>query len=215
MRPSMSKGMSPNEKELLQYFKQVDGTNAVTMSKKMTLSIDYTQTLCDNLAAKGFLVKIAKAKYPVFCIPENKEKVEERIKKKIEVEREVFETSKTEVKCALCKGTGKDRWGLMSVLSKCQVCRGKGTVRIAEPYIECPVCSGTGVQYNKRLHCMACKGKGVVPVQKDMILCPECQGSGRDAMNLYCLKCKGTGKVSKRTRTEAKKTRTKAQSATK
>ncbi len=37
---------SPNEKELLGYFKEIDGANAVTMSSKIALSIDYTESLC-------------------------------------------------------------------------------------------------------------------------------------------------------------------------
>ena len=104
----------------------------------------------------------------------------------------------TEVKCAYCQGTGKDRWGLMSVLADCQVCKGKGTVQIEEPYEQCPVCKGTGVERNKRLTCMACKGKGVLHIEEGMKTCPECGGSGKTGstgLRKYCLKCKGTGKI--------------------
>ena len=100
-----------------------------------------------------------------------------------------------EVKCAFCKGTGKDPWGLMSVLADCQVCKGKGTVKIEEPFEKCPVCQGTGVQYNRRLTCLACGGKGVLTVAKEGEVCPECRGTGKGAFGLYCLKCKGTGKL--------------------
>ena len=100
-----------------------------------------------------------------------------------------------EVKCAFCNGKGKDPWGLMSVLADCQVCKGRGTVMIEEPYENCSVCHGTGVQYNKRLNCLACGGKGVLPVREGMKTCPECGGSGKGAMGLYCLKCKGRGKI--------------------
>ena len=100
-----------------------------------------------------------------------------------------------EIKCAYCKGTGKDPWGLMSVLAICQVCKGKGTVQIEEPFEKCLVCHGTGVQYNRRLTCLACGGKGVLTVAKGKEICPECGGTGKGAFGLYCLKCKGTGKT--------------------
>lgn len=190
---------SPNEKELLGYFKDVNGANAVTMSKKMALSIDYTQILCTKLAAKGFLEKVSKEQYPVFCLPENKGKIEERQKTRTKSERAALKKSMAEVKCAFCQGTGRDPFGVMSVLSKCQVCKGRGTVRIEKPYEKCPVCDGTGVQYNKKLNCLACKGKGVLPVKEGLETCPECGGSGKGAMGLYCLKCKGRGKVYKKT----------------
>ena len=103
-----------------------------------------------------------------------------------------------EVKCAYCKGTGKDPWGLMSVLAACQVCKGKGTVKIEEPFEKCLVCQGTGVQYNRRLNCLACGGKGVLTVPEESEVCPECGGTGKGAQGLYCLKCKGTGKIRKR-----------------
>lgn len=199
---------SPNEKELLGYFKEIDGANAVKMSSKMALSIDYTQSLCTKLAAKGFLAKVSQTRFPVYCIPENKGKIKERLKKETKPGKAAQKKSMTEVKCAFCKGTGRDPFGLMSVLSKCQVCKGRGTVMIEEPYEKCPVCDGTGVQYNKKLNCLACRGKGVLPMKEGLETCPECGGSGKGAMGLYCLKCKGRGKV-------YKKTRTKAQSATK
>ncbi|MDA2925975.1 hypothetical protein MYX78_01885 [Acidobacteria bacterium AH-259-G07] len=104
-----------------------------------------------------------------------------------------------EVKCAYCKGTGRDPWGLMSVLAACQVCTGKGTVNIEEPYITCPVCKGRGNQRNTRLTCLACKGKGAVHVEKGMNSCPECDGTGMTGsvgLRNYCLKCHGTGRVS-------------------
>ncbi|MCK4418631.1 hypothetical protein KAV79_02385 [Candidatus Aerophobetes bacterium] len=110
-------------------------------------------------------------------------------KEKIKVSRPM-----AEVKCAYCKGTGKDPWGVMSVLADCQVCRGKGTVKIAEPFEKCPVCHGTGVQYNTRLNCLACGGKGVLTVEGTEV-CPVCKGTGKDDFRLYCPKCKGTGKV--------------------
>lgn len=121
--------------------------------------------------------------------------VKKVVKKRVRKEEIKVSRPMVEVKCAFCKGTGKDRWGLMSVLADCQVCRGKGTVKIAEPFEKCPVCQGTGVQYNTRLTCLACGGKGVVTVPKEGQICPECKGTGKDNFGLYCLKCKGTGKI--------------------
>ena len=45
--------------------------------------------------------------------------------------------SKIEIKCAFCKGTGKDPFDLLSELATCQVCGGKGKVDIIEPAIKC------------------------------------------------------------------------------
>jgi len=118
-----------------------------------------------------------------------------RLTKRTKIKETIPPKSMAEVKCAFCKGKGKDPFGLMSVLAECQVCKGRGTVMIEEPYEKCPVCHGTGIQYNKRLTCLACRGKGVLPVKEGMKDCPECGGSGRDDFGLYCLKCKGRGKI--------------------
>jgi len=40
------------------------------------------------------------------------------------------------IKCAFCKGTGKDPFDLLSKLSTCQVCGGKGKVEVKEPMIK-------------------------------------------------------------------------------
>jgi len=69
--------MTPNEKELLGYFKDVGETNAVTMSKEMALSIDYTQAICKRLEEKGYLEKVSDARCPVYCLPQKEEKEEE------------------------------------------------------------------------------------------------------------------------------------------
>lgn len=64
-----------------------------------------------------------------------------------------------EVKCAFCRGTGKDPFGLLSVLSTCGACGGKGTVSVKEPYLPCHACGGTGIQPFTRLRCLGCGGK--------------------------------------------------------
>jgi len=104
------------------------------------------------------------------------------------------------VKCAFCKGTGKDPFDLLSKLSNCQVCLGKGEVSIEGPTTECKFCDGTGVQpyTTSALHCSACGGKGVVTVIKNLKKCSNCDGSGiypRRPQVLPCPKCKGQGGV--------------------
>ena len=83
------------------------------------------------------------------------------------------------ITCAFCRGSGNDPFGIMSHLSKCCVCMGKGIV--------------------KTLTCTACMGKGVLPITtEDTRICPVCSGSGDDhsASAMYCLRCRGRGYVS-------------------
>jgi len=51
----------------------------------------------------------------------------------------------SEIKCAFCKGTGKDPFDLLSEFAVCQVCGGRGKVEVKEPAIKCVFCSGTGI----------------------------------------------------------------------
>ncbi len=61
--------MTPNEKELLGYFKELRKANAVTMSKKIDLSADYTEKICRSLVHQEHLKKVSVAKkYPVYEI---------------------------------------------------------------------------------------------------------------------------------------------------
>ncbi|HHT9137682.1 MAG TPA: hypothetical protein ACFYEK_10635 [Candidatus Wunengus sp. YC60] len=98
------------------------------------------------------------------------------------------------VTCAFCGGSGKDPFGIMSHLSECCVCKGKGMVKTLSPYRRCAHCSGTGAV--KTLTCTACMGKGVLPISgEDTRICPVCGGSGDDqsASAMYCLQCRGSG----------------------
>lgn len=113
-----------------------------------------------------------------------------------------IEKNKIEVKCAFCKGTGKDPFQLLSKLSDCQVCLGKGKVRISGPKIKCNFCNGTGVQpyTTSRLHCSACGGVGVVTKIEPSIKCPKCGGTGiypRRPHPVACHVCHGQGVVAK------------------
>ena len=60
--------MTPNEKELLGLFKGVAKASAITVSKEMTLSVDYIQTLCNRLVEKGLLKVATPGRWPVYKI---------------------------------------------------------------------------------------------------------------------------------------------------
>jgi len=75
----------------------------------------------------------------------------------------VTEQKFAEVKCAFCRGVGRDRFPVLSPLSNCPVCNGRGVVRVREPYEKCARCEGTGLYRGSRLYCWTCRGKGVVP----------------------------------------------------
>ncbi len=100
-----------------------------------------------------------------------------------------------EVKCAFCQGTGRDPFGILSPLSNCSVCKGKGVVVVTKPYVTCRACDGTGVQAFTRLTCLACGGKGVASVADKTETCPICSGAGADTENRYCLRCHGSGVI--------------------
>jgi DnaJ-class molecular chaperone len=102
----------------------------------------------------------------------------------------------TEVTCSFCAGTGGDPFGIMSWISTCCVCGGKGSVFIRSPHARCAHCRGTGAV--KTFTCTSCMGKGVVPLpQSPVSACPECGGSGDDgsAPGMACLRCRGRGFV--------------------
>ena len=71
------------------------------------------------------------------------------------------------VKCAFCRGTGKDPFKVLSPLSNCPACGGSGKALVQELYKTCPACEGTGVYFRSRLYCWTCHGKGVIPEGKD------------------------------------------------
>jgi len=113
-----------------------------------------------------------------------------------------------EINCAFCDGKGLDPFELLSPLSKCQVCLGKGKVLVEKPVIKCAFCKGTGVYpYGVRITCTVCGGKGVVKISAGGEFasgrkgaskeCPDCKGTGRSfESKLPCLTCKGKGVIS-------------------
>ena len=108
--------------------------------------------------------------------------------------------SKIEIKCAFCKGAGKDPFDLLSELATCQVCGGKGKVEVVEPAIKCVFCKATGVYpRNARVTCTVCNGKGMVTVKGTTEECPKCKGTATTFdSGLPCIKCGGKGVVSKK-----------------
>lgn len=102
------------------------------------------------------------------------------------------------IRCAFCRGGGRDPFGIMSYLSTCCICGGVGRNRVTEPHVHCAFCQGTGVYPLSRLTCTACGGVGVRPVEAPHQPCPQCRGTGvglgSDA-GFYCLGCHGAGVV--------------------
>lgn len=104
-----------------------------------------------------------------------------------------------EIKCAYCNGSGRDRWGLLSELSACSACGGRGRQRIRVPFRRCGHCGGSGVHPHLRVTCTSCGGIGSVHVEEPATTCPACQGKGQDPrseLNLTCITCGGTGWLS-------------------
>jgi DnaJ-class molecular chaperone len=100
------------------------------------------------------------------------------------------------VRCAFCKGSGKDPFGIMSDLSTCAACRGTGRVGVKTPFVRCAHCRGSGAI--KTFRCTVCGGKGVVSAPTGAtVLCPECTGTGDDTSvpAMACLGCHGRGWV--------------------
>lgn len=65
--------------------------------------------------------------------------------------------------CAFCKGTGtpsdvpEDKVYLWQL---CPVCRGQGSILVAQPARKCARCGGNGREKGTQLPCWACKGPG-------------------------------------------------------
>jgi len=100
------------------------------------------------------------------------------------------------VRCAFCRGAGTDPFDVMSSLSTCCVCGGRGTVSVPKPYVHCAHCGATGAV--KTLTCTVCHGKGLLGASAEAtVTCTDCRGSGDDgsAPAMACLRCGGRGWV--------------------
>ena len=108
-----------------------------------------------------------------------------------------------DVSCAFCGGKGIDPFDIMSAMSACQVCSGRGSRRLRPPTASCAFCRGTGVHPGSRLTCTTCKGIGTVETPSDAVDCPDCNGMGHvvrhgvhgpDTLH-SCTTCSGKGVV--------------------
>jgi len=101
-------------------------------------------------------------------------------------------------KCAFCKGTGGVRRFSLSSPTVCPVCSRRGEIYVVEPVTPCAFCKGTGEQPNcfpGTLTCAACGGGGVATLKEPSGICSDCSGTGGPFSRLYCLTCRGTGRV--------------------
>lgn len=102
------------------------------------------------------------------------------------------------VRCAFCNGQGLDPFELLSPLSACPVCLGRGVVDVLEPRVRCAYCRGSGVHPHTRLTCSGCAGRGFQTVREPLATCPRCGGSGKETgseLHLSCPSCRGAGWV--------------------
>ncbi len=100
-----------------------------------------------------------------------------------------------ELRCAFCKGKGKDPFGVPSKLSSCQTCAGKGVVHVKEPVEKCIPCKGRGIYLHHRLPCAVCGGKGSVS-KLNGERCLSCKGKGLTVeSDLPCSSCYGLGTI--------------------
>ncbi len=110
--------------------------------------------------------------------------------------RKKIEGSYRTITCAFCKGKGKDPFEVPSKLSNCQVCIGRGEVRVVKPAETCPYCKGEGIFFNHCLPCAVCGGKGMVTKIKGGGRCKECAGDGKEPeSDLPCASCYGLGSI--------------------
>jgi DnaJ-class molecular chaperone len=99
-----------------------------------------------------------------------------------------------EITCRYCQGSGKDPFQLLSAISTCACCGGRGVVKVVKPYLPCPHCLGSG--RIKRFRCTVCEGKGVIAKPTaELKTCQTCGGTGHDfhIPALECLDCRGRG----------------------
>jgi DnaJ-class molecular chaperone len=104
----------------------------------------------------------------------------------------------TTVRCAFCRGRGRDPFGVLTTLSMCPVCLGRRVLDMVEPLVSCAYCSGTGAQPRTRLTCSSCTGKGFQTVPEPRAVCSRCGGHGEapgSELHLSCPACHGAGWV--------------------
>lgn len=102
----------------------------------------------------------------------------------------------TKITCAFCKGKGKDPFGVLSKLSNCQVCLGRGRMSLQKPVEKCFACKGTGLFAHHRLPCSVCRGVGFVTKIRGEKRCEKCSGDGVEVESgLPCSSCYNLGAI--------------------
>jgi DnaJ-class molecular chaperone len=106
-------------------------------------------------------------------------------------------TAREGIPCAFCHGKGVDPFAIMSELSACGSCGGRGSIQVPTPHTPCAFCRGTGSY--KTYRCPACGGAGAVAaIAGPTRNCPTCGGHAFEASSgLPCVKCRGRGLVAK------------------
>ena len=80
-------------------------------------------------------------------------------------ETAIIETgNQVTAKCAFCNGTGKDPFGLLSILATCQVCRGSGKITVTAPVVKRPFCNGSGVHPSAGTPASSAMARGLSPL---------------------------------------------------
>lgn len=153
--------MTTDQEKALKVMGTLKEANSRVVSIKADLGTDYADHLCQELCKEGHLETVSEEKPRRYRLTaqgaEAARKASEEEAAKKEIKWAILE-------CAFCRGRGRDPFGVLSYLSNCPVCHGRGTVRVVEPYETCKACEGTGLYFNSKMYCWPCRGKGVVPV---------------------------------------------------
>ena len=153
--------MDSDQEKVLKVFGRFKKADSTVVSTRAGLGSDYADYLCQELSKEGHLEMLSEEKPRLWRVTEQGEETEQRIREE-EAARKAVDWAV--LKCAFCRGRGRDPYGVLSRLSNCPVCHGRRTVRVAKPYETCEACAGTGHYFNSRMYCWTCRGKGVVTV---------------------------------------------------
>ena len=66
--------MTPNEKQLIDVLKKARKASAITLSKQIGLSYDYTQDICSSLEERGMLKVVKTGVWPVYSLKQKASK---------------------------------------------------------------------------------------------------------------------------------------------
>lgn len=155
--------MTTDQEKVLKVLGGLKEANSQVVGIKADLGGDYADCLCQELSKGGHLDTVSEEKPRRYRLTAQGEEAALKVSEEEAARKEI---KWAELKCAFCKGMGRDPFGLLSHLSHCPVCHGRGHVRVAEPYETCQPCQGTGVYFRSKMYCWTCRGKGVVTVKQ-------------------------------------------------